>query len=473
LSESTFSLGAHARARGLPSLAEAVSATGGIAVALGVLLITIDIRADNSGRAAESALFAALVLAGYLVVLLLPAPTHPAGIAAVVLGIPGAIGWAVLPGAHRFEDVRPFLVLTILAWIIAFVVPRTRGRTIFVAVTALFLWLWILGEVAGTGAFSAAPIPSPPAHTLFSLESFATVRATVTLGDLDPNDPLYPLAQECSFGDGVSCDALYRQAPAGTDFHQFAATCGNAAPGTENEGNCANLTITQPGASIPTLSPFPTVPLPTSPVINATTDKSFDIGLVSVFFGVVYLLALFVLDRGRLRGLATAFVIPGFVALLSGTQSLGSAAHHAWVGGLLTFVAGIGIGIVGDLTGRRFTTWAGGFAVALGALIVAGDASHVSHAVRNGTVELAGPGLLVMSFGAGLVATAYVISQLLRPRDPDVPEEPRPQPPFLDGPGAAWGTPAADPGPAPEPPADPGPAPAPPADPTSSWPPQP
>ena len=307
--------------------------------------------------------------------------------------------------------------------------------------------------MAGTGAFSAAPIPSPPAHTLFSLESFARVRATVTIGDLDPLNPLYPLAQECSFGDGASCDALYRQAPAGSDFQQFAATCGNASPGIDHAGNCADLGTIQPGQSIPNVSPI-------SPAITAATgDKSFDIGLVSAFFGVLYLMALFVLDRAQLRGLATAFVVPGFVALLTGTQSLGNAAHHAWVGGLLTFVAGIGIGLVGDLTGRRFTTWAGGFAVALGALIVALDASHISHSVRNGSVELAGPGLIVVSFGAGLVATAYVLSQLLRPADPGVrgPEEPRPRPPFLEGPGAPWGAPAApsDPASSCPPPPDP------------------
>ena len=41
------------RSRGVPSLAEAVSATGGVAVALGVLLITIDLRADSSGHGPE------------------------------------------------------------------------------------------------------------------------------------------------------------------------------------------------------------------------------------------------------------------------------------------------------------------------------------------------------------------------------------------------------------------------------------
>jgi len=115
----------HARARGEPELAASVSAAGGAAVTLGVLLITIDIRAGSSGRAAEAGLFAALVVAGYLVLTFLGAEIHPAGVTAVVLGIPGALGWWLLPGAHSFDDVRPFLVLTILGWILAFVLPRT------------------------------------------------------------------------------------------------------------------------------------------------------------------------------------------------------------------------------------------------------------------------------------------------------------------------------------------------------------
>jgi hypothetical protein len=401
-------IGTRTRARGVPSLAEAVSATGGIAVAIGVLLITVDIRADHSGRGAEAALFGGLVLVGYLAVLLLPVGTHGAGVSAIVLGIPGALGWLLLPGAHSFGDIRPFLVLTILAWLAAFVVPRTQGRTIFVAAAALLLWLWILGEVAGSSAYSAAPLPSPPAHTTFSLQSFTTARAAVDLGDLDPTDPLYPLAQQCAGGDSSSCDTLYREAPSGSDFQAFAATCGNASSSAVIPGSCglsvSNPFIQTPG-SLPTIDPI--TPL------RRTDDKSLEIGLVSTFFGVAYLGALLVLDRGKQSGIATAFVVPGFIALLSGTESLGNAAHHAWVGGLLTLVAGIGIGLVGDRTKRRFTTWAGAAAAAFGTLTIALDTAHISRAFGTENVKLAGPGLIVVGFGVGLIALAVVLAGML------------------------------------------------------------
>jgi hypothetical protein len=420
-----------ARHRAVPTLAEAISATGGVAVTLGVLLITIDLRADNPGRAAETALFAALVLAGYLTLRLLPAETHAAGVSAIVLGIPGTLGWLLLPGAHRYADIRPFILLTIAAWILAFVLPRTRGRTIFIAAAAVFLWLWVLGEVAATDAYSASPIPSPPAHTIFSLESFATVRpAAVELGDLDSSDPLFALAQQCSDGEAQACDELYTEAEPGSDFQGFAATCGNSQPDTGSAGFCILAQQGGFGASpIPNLNPI-------SPITTTGDDKSFEIGLVSTLFGVLYLGALYVLDRSGWRGLATAFVVPGVVALVTGMQSLGNASHHVWGAGLLTFIAGLFIGLIGDRTGRRFTTWAGAVAAALGGLTVALDLSHVTHALNGENVKLAGPGLIVVGFGIGLAAAGTLIAYVLGngPSGPPPPDVPTEEPP------AAWPT---------------------------------
>jgi hypothetical protein len=407
LADASRTIRERARIRGIPSLADAVAATGAVAVAIGVLLMAVDVHAAQSGVAAETAMFAGLVLAGYLVLIFAPAEVHAAGVTAIVLGIPGAMGWAFLPGAHSFGDVRPFLLLTIAGWALAFVAPRSTGRTIFVGAAALFLWLWLLGEVAGTGAFSAAPLPSPPAHTIFSLRSFVGGRATVDVSDLDPTNPLYPIAVRCSEGDESACDTLYRSAPEGSDFKQFGATCGNTIPNAENAGFCdlSQSFGSTPFNSTPSLNPI-------TPFKAASDKKSTDIGIVSAFFGVLYLGALWLLDRNSWRGLATAFVVPGFVALLTGAQSLGDAANHAWVSGVLTFVAGLAFGFVGDVTQRRFTTWAGAIAAAYGAVVVALDAVHISHSVSNGNVKLAGPGLVVCLFGVMLVGLGYLIARL-------------------------------------------------------------
>ncbi len=397
-----------ARTRGEPRLSDAVASTGGIAVGLGVLFIAIDLYDDHPGRSAEVALFAGLVLVGYVALLALPRALNAAGITAVVIGVPGALGWWLLPGAHKFGDVRPFLVLTILAFALCWVAPLTRGRVIFIGLVAVCLWLWIVGEAAGTDAYSAAPVPSPPAHTMFSLAALKD-QATVTLDDLDPNDPLYPLAEQCDNGTLVACDTLYRVAPFGSSFRDFGESCGNSFAGPP--GDCVGATS---GTTPFTLSPTdPFTPFPGITEGGSNNDKSLEIGLVSLAFGLAYIGLLYMFDRRHFAGLATAFVIPGGLALFVGTETLGNAADHAWVGGLLTFAGGILFGVVGHVGARRFTAWAGGFFAALGVVTVALDASDISSSVSDENVKLVGPGLIVIASGIGLVLIAYVIAMLL------------------------------------------------------------
>ena len=55
----------------------------------------------------------------------------------------------------------------------------------------------------------------------------------MTLDDLDPGDPLYPLAQQCAAGDMDACDELYAVSDIGSDLEAFGDTCG----GTAEEGS--------------------------------------------------------------------------------------------------------------------------------------------------------------------------------------------------------------------------------------------
>ncbi|MDZ4826523.1 MAG: CocE/NonD family hydrolase [Actinomycetota bacterium] len=56
---------------------------------------------------------------------------------------------------------------------------------------------------------------------------------TVTFEQLDPNDPLYPLAQQCQAGDMVACDDLYAGSNFGSALEAYADTCG----GTKEVGS--------------------------------------------------------------------------------------------------------------------------------------------------------------------------------------------------------------------------------------------
>jgi len=427
-------LGARAFERSAPAASDAVAFTGGLGIVAGVLFLTIDFNQHGHGRWPGITLFAGLIALGYLGLGLLPRVTHPAAVTLIVAGVPGAIGWWLLPHAHRFGDIRPFLILTILVWGAMWFIPRTRGRTIFVGAALHILWLWMIGEAAGTDAYSAAPIPSPPAHTMFSLSA---LRDQVTIGDLDPANPLYPIARECDLIHGSACDTLYDESPPGSDFERFGDTCGGTQPVGSGD-QCANLSGGFGGQT-----PFPTTPLPFNGggfvpgrVGAGSSDKSLEIGLVSLLFGIAYIGALFVLDRRRWHGLGTALVVPGVLALFTGTEVLGNAAHHVWVGGMFTFVAGVALALVGDFGGRRFTTWAGGVFAAAGVYTFMGDVTNFKKSFTDISPRLARPALITIAFGVVLVALAWVIAMVRSnfsetdgsPPPPEPPPEPRPTP---------------------------------------------
>jgi len=293
--------------------------------------------------------------------------------------------------------------------------------------------------VVGTDAYSAAPVPSPPAHTMFSLSA---LRSEVTIGDLDVSSFLYPTARLCGRGVGVACDTLYAEAEPGTDFREFADTCGGTEPAGSG-GRCAQLQV---GSVVPTpgdiptpgdlpipfggnTTPFEGLPGPGARFGTGAGDKSLEIGLVSLLLGLAYVGALLTCDRRRWCGLGTAFVLPALLALFTGTEVLGNAAHHLWVGGLLTFVAGVGFALVGDFGGRRFTTWAGGAFAAFGVYTFAGDVTNFKDSF-NLEPKLVRPGLIMIAFGIALVALSWFIASL-RSRYPgsDGSEPPASSPP--------------------------------------------
>ena len=90
-------LGARAFERSAPAAADAVAFTGGLGIAVGVLVLTIDFYGHGHGRWPGIALFAVLVAVGYLALGFLPRETHPAAVTLIVAGVPGAIGWWILP----------------------------------------------------------------------------------------------------------------------------------------------------------------------------------------------------------------------------------------------------------------------------------------------------------------------------------------------------------------------------------------
>ena len=121
-------------------------------------------------------------------------------------------------------------------------------------------------------------------------------------------------------------------------------------------------------------------------------------------------------------------------------------------GGLLTFVAGVAFALVGELGGRRFSTWAGGVFAAVGVYTFAADTTNFKGAFAGTAVKLVRPALITIAFGAALVALAWLIP-FLRARflgaggsePPAAPPEPPPvQPAPVDPAGVGvWQPPSA------------------------------
>ena len=209
------------------SFSDALAAGGGVIVTIGVLLIAAD-RYANSGDGWQGALvFVGLFLIANLALLVVREPFDAACTGAIVLSVPAVYGFLVFPSTDSFADVRLFLILTIVTWALLFAVSNSRGRPILLALAAVLLYLWIVGEVADLDAYSANPVPSPTfasPSALFDAVRGNEVEAAsfhlqqVTLDDLDPTDPLYPLAVVCDSGDLTACDELWSQAEPGSDF---------------------------------------------------------------------------------------------------------------------------------------------------------------------------------------------------------------------------------------------------------------
>jgi hypothetical protein len=146
--------------------------------------------------------------------------------------------------------------------------------------------------------------------------------------------------------------------------------------------------------------------------------------IVSLVVGGAMLLGGWALDRQRLAGLATPFIVVGAVTALAGAALYGFENELGAVG-LLVFLAGAGVAITAvHGPGRRATTWLGAVAAVFGLVLVIFDAADDS-AVTFGVVAAI--------LGAGVIALTLVLPPWLRPSEPGGPRPVSPGP-SLPGP---------------------------------------
>jgi|GEM_PF-1875487 len=131
------------------------------------------------------------------------------------------------------------------------------------------------------------------------------------------------------------------------------------------------------------------------------------IGVLSLAFGVAFLLVGRRLDRNGRHGAATPFALAALPCLVVGVLGL-SPDLEAAGSGLLMVVIGLGLAYHGATVWRRATTWIGGAVTALGLAIFLGDMAG-----DDATIG----GMLFIAGGIGLVLTGHAIAAAIREPD--------------------------------------------------------
>lgn len=145
------------------------------------------------------------------------------------------------------------------------------------------------------------------------------------------------------------------------------------------------------------------------------------IGIILLLFGAAYLAAAWLLDRRGFAGTATPFVVAALAALPSGIAFLGDGIEAAGAG-VASVIAGLVVAWFGARSGRRASTVIGAGGVALGAVLVIGDA------MQDASPTSIGVALLLV--GAALAVGA----QLLHMQTGESPQV-TPGPSVFGGPG--------------------------------------
>ena len=442
--------------RPVASVVDALVGVGGIVIAGGITLLAFDAYGEEFNQGPAALVMLGLFALGYVLLNVTTPASHPAWIAMTAIAVPGVFAFLLLEEADSFGDVRLFFLTTLAGWIALFFAPSTRSRPLYIGLSLLLVWAWGIAEV-NVGVLESQGPPAP-VDTIQRVSAGRAEQADVTLDDLDPSDPLYPLAEDCAGGDDAACDDLWLQSAVGSDFEAFAESCGGR--GERGFSGCSASDDSGDDFSDDFGDDFGDdfsedfddefyAPSPLTPFLaedlfapSTSQDKDLEMGLVSLVLAVVYLAALVAADRRGYQYVGTAFAFPGAWVLTFAVGFLGAETEEAIPTGVMFLVAGVVLAAIGHLGERRFTTWAGAVMAGLGGVIVSGDIGAIEDSFDDG-VDLVQPGIVIALGGLVLVGLGLLARTVVaRPGLPGAPGAPPPgEPPGGPG-GAPWSTPA-------------------------------
>ena len=357
-------LGPRAARRMTPRVGIAVAGAGafiavGGAIGIGGDQLTTD---DGDLQRIPGVVIALLLIAAGLGVLHLirTGPLATAAAVAVAAGIPMLLLFATVN-----DDDFPFfafdalLLVSTVAWLVAYLVGPGRGRLVFLVLALVMAPIFVMEQVE---EISSVPETIGEGFVQMFDSAASSASGSSSSGDFtfDENGEL--IFPEDGFDDGTFDDEFADDF--GDDFES---------------------------------SFDPDLPDPTT------------LGLIAAVFGLLYVLGSHVLTRRGYDGAASPLGAVGGVLLAVAVAFLAEDLKDVG-SGIVLVVLGLGVLAVGAAGARRFTTWFGAALVAQGVLVLVGEAlgDDVSTLVAS---------LVFLLVGIGVVCIAHLLATFLAEPD--------------------------------------------------------
>lgn len=386
-----------------PTFESMLGAVGGLVALAGVFALFSEVPEDEVRMGGLALALLTLVVGCVLSALCRSRALDAAGVV-LAAGSVAPFVFLVLNDPEQVDSEGDFLAAALLAvvvWVVLFALGPARGHGLFLGLSLFGLWSGALGqtepgalllpfwftpgvtveadvqEVPGI-PFDRPELVEPPTFTVPELRS---PRTFPTFDTVPP--PTFPQPQPSPM-------PTFRFEPPPT-FRPEPPTTDTTAPPEESLGDARLVASSQADdeVELEPIEPFDEPPL--AP------------GVVSVLFGLAYVLGAALLDSARLRRPASAFHLVGVAVLTIGTVLLcprlgATAAASAGI------VFGVAVVALGVLTARRFLAWYAGGALALAVATVVGSIFADSPAAGGICLLVVGAAVVALGMAGGMPA---------------------------------------------------------------------
>lgn len=372
-----------------PTFEALLGAAGGV-VLLGAATAFAESVPDDDARVAGLALSLLVLVAGLVLsVLSLGRATTAAGVV-LAAGAVAPLAFLLTNDPDRIDERSDFLVAALVAvvfWLLLFALGPNRGHGLFLGLALFMLWAGAMSQTAASPFFFNIDAVSG--------EADIEVVPDEPMPDFQPPEFEVPEFEPAPIPDfrapgepGVE-PAPLRPAPRPMPTFRFRPPppppSDATTTTTASEDAAGRLQLVSSSQELE----FDEEPRP--PVAGA---------VVSVLFGIAYLLFAALLDASRLWRPASVTFLVALLALVTGTVMLGPryGATAAGVVGVALAVLVVGAGVVAS---RRAVAWVGAAGLALGAITVVSSVFDDSATAAAVVLLVVGAGLVTL----GLLAT--------------------------------------------------------------------